>query len=83
MKKFSIFLFYCLLWDGHRRNSVWYTQSTTDGNLQKDLRLKRSWPAVTTLWETVNIPHTWNNKDADDETPGFIGDRLGTGNNCL
>ena len=22
-------------------------------------------------WETVNIPHTWNNKDADDETPGF------------
>lgn len=22
-------------------------------------------------WETVNIPHTWNDKDADDETPGF------------
>ena len=22
-------------------------------------------------WETVNIPHTWNNKDADDEAPGF------------
>lgn len=22
-------------------------------------------------WETVNIPHTWNAKDADDETPGF------------
>ena len=21
-------------------------------------------------WETVNIPHTWNDKDADDETPG-------------
>ena len=20
-------------------------------------------------WETVNIPHTWNDKDADDETP--------------
>lgn len=22
-------------------------------------------------WETVNIPHTWNDKDADNETPGF------------
>ena len=22
-------------------------------------------------WETGNIPHTWNDKDADDETPGF------------
>lgn len=22
-------------------------------------------------WEMVNIPHTWNDKDADDETPGF------------
>lgn len=22
-------------------------------------------------WEIVNIPHTWNDKDADDETPGF------------
>ena len=22
-------------------------------------------------WETVNIPHTWNDKDADDETSGF------------
>lgn len=22
-------------------------------------------------WEAVNIPHTWNDKDADDETPGF------------
>ena len=22
-------------------------------------------------WETVNIPHTWNDKYADDETPGF------------
>ena len=22
-------------------------------------------------WDTVNIPHTWNDKDADDETPGF------------
>ena len=22
-------------------------------------------------WEVVNIPHTWNDKDADDETPGF------------
>mgnify|MGYP000016223374 FL=1 len=22
-------------------------------------------------WETINIPHTWNDKDADDETPGF------------
>ena len=22
-------------------------------------------------WETVNIPPTWNDKDADDETPGF------------
>lgn len=22
-------------------------------------------------WETVNIPHTWNDKDGDDETPGF------------
>ncbi|WP_294617782.1 glycoside hydrolase family 2 TIM barrel-domain containing protein [uncultured Bacteroides sp.] len=24
-----------------------------------------------TSWETVNIPHTWNDKDADDATPGF------------
>lgn len=23
------------------------------------------------LWERVNIPHTWNVEDADDETPGF------------
>lgn len=23
------------------------------------------------VWETVDIPHTWNDKDADDETPGF------------
>lgn len=23
------------------------------------------------LWEVVNIPHTWNDKDGDDETPGF------------
>lgn len=22
-------------------------------------------------WEMVNIPHTWNDKDGDDETPGF------------
>ena len=22
-------------------------------------------------WETVNIPHTWNNKDTDDKSPGF------------
>lgn len=22
-------------------------------------------------WETVHIPHTWNDKDGDDETPGF------------
>lgn len=22
-------------------------------------------------WEAVNIPHTWNDKDGDDETPGF------------
>ena len=22
-------------------------------------------------WEIVNIPHTWNDKDADDATPGF------------
>lgn len=23
------------------------------------------------LWERVNIPHTWNDRDADDEIPGF------------
>ena len=23
------------------------------------------------VWEVVNIPHTWNNVDADDVTPGF------------
>ena len=23
------------------------------------------------LWELVNIPHTWNDKDGDDATPGF------------
>ena len=34
-------------------------------------------------WETVNIPHTWNDKDADDETPGFYRDPPGIGNNCL
>lgn len=22
-------------------------------------------------WDVVNIPHTWNDKDGDDETPGF------------
>lgn len=22
-------------------------------------------------WETVHIPHTWNDKDGDDDTPGF------------
>lgn len=22
-------------------------------------------------WETINIPHTWNNKDGDDEEPGM------------
>lgn len=22
-------------------------------------------------WEVVNIPHTWNNKDADDDAPGY------------
>ena len=22
-------------------------------------------------WETINIPHTWNNKDAIDEIPGY------------
>lgn len=22
-------------------------------------------------WETVNIPHTWNNLDGDDEIPGY------------
>lgn len=22
-------------------------------------------------WETVSIPHTWNDKDADDDAPGF------------
>lgn len=22
-------------------------------------------------WTTVNIPHTWNNRDSDDETPGY------------
>ena len=23
------------------------------------------------VWDVVNIPHTWNNVDADDSTPGF------------
>jgi beta-galactosidase len=22
-------------------------------------------------WETVSVPHSWNNQDADDETPGY------------
>ncbi|MEG1332374.1 MAG: glycoside hydrolase family 2 TIM barrel-domain containing protein [Bacteroides sp.] len=25
----------------------------------------------TSQWETVSVPHSWNTKDADDETPGF------------
>lgn len=34
-------------------------------------------------WETVNIPHTWNIKMQTTKLRDFIGDRLGTGNNCL
>ncbi len=34
--------------------------STLDTSLLEDLE-----------WETINIPHTWNNLDAIDETPGY------------
>ena len=26
-------------------------------------------------WQKVNIPHTWNAEDTDDETPGYFRDK--------
>ena len=56
----------------------------TDGNLQKDLRLKRSWPAVTTFLgrRSIYLIHGII-KMQTTKLRDFIGDRLGTGNNCL
>lgn len=30
-------------------------------------------------WTDVSIPHTWNAKDAEDEIPGYFGEKAGTG----
>ena len=49
------------------------TQTINDGwkftLLDEDASAKN---VDTSTWESVSIPHSWNAKDADDETPGYF-----------
>ena len=85
MKKF-LYIFYSIVYCGMGTGATAcgiHNQRRME-NLQKDLRLKRSWPAVTTLLgrRSIYLIHGII-KMQTTKLRDFIGDRLGTGNNCL
>jgi len=50
----------------HTINENWKFHKGDFNDNIKDLK-----SSEVTVWESVNIPHTWNNRDATDDTPGY------------
>ncbi len=84
MKKF-LYIFILLFIVGWAQAQQRVVYTINDGwKFTKDLRLKRSWPSCDdSSWETVNIPLHGIIKMQTTKLRDFIGDRLGSGNNCL
>lgn len=74
MKRIFLFVVVCVFYAGflvHGSPRLKFSINETWKFFKGDFQNAASIQANDSDWEIISFPHTWNNKDTDDETPGF------------